>query len=230
MTKEDWEFFKSFPSIEIRYEKRLHAKIYANDFDAMITSMNLYDFSQDHNIEAGVVFDMSKGLLSSVAVSLSGIESFEGQVENFLKTTIEQATVVFKRVPKYNEGFLGRKKYIGSEIEEDHISEFVNNNSQSENNKEKNVQKQSKVNDVSRNVRRVEEPHYGYCIRTGVKIPFNIDMPMSRESFDVWKRFGNPDYPENYCHYSGEPSNGETSFAHPILSKNWNAARKKFNL
>ncbi len=66
----------------------------------------------------------------------------------------------------------------------------------------------------------------GYCIRTGVEIPFNIEKPMSHEAFKVWSRFGDPDYPEKFCHFSGEPSNGETSVSKPILKKNWNKAKE----
>ncbi|VVB86370.1 PLD-like domain protein [uncultured archaeon] len=66
----------------------------------------------------------------------------------------------------------------------------------------------------------------GYCIRTGVEIPFNIEKPMSHEAFKVWSRFGDPDYPEKFCHFSGEPSNGETSVIRPILKKNWNKAKE----
>lgn len=51
----DLEFFKQFPNIEIRCEKRLYAKYYANENAAIITSMNLYSFSQDNNIESGVL-------------------------------------------------------------------------------------------------------------------------------------------------------------------------------
>jgi phosphatidylserine/phosphatidylglycerophosphate/cardiolipin synthase-like enzyme len=51
----------------------------------------------------------------------------------------------------------------------------------------------------------------GYCIRTGVEIPFNVEKPMSYEAFKSWSKYSDPDYPEKYCHFSGEPSDGETS-------------------
>lgn len=70
----------------------------------------------------------------------------------------------------------------------------------------------------------------GYCIRTGVKIPFNIEKPMSYDAFKVWSQYGDPDYPEKYCHFSGEPSQGETSVARPILSKNWKKAKEKYGI
>jgi phosphatidylserine/phosphatidylglycerophosphate/cardiolipin synthase-like enzyme len=69
----------------------------------------------------------------------------------------------------------------------------------------------------------------GYCIRTGVTIPFNVEKPMSYEAFKVWSQFGDPDYPEKFCHFSGEPSNGETSVSKPILKKNWKKAKEIFD-
>ena len=70
MKIDDIRFFAEFPNIEIRHEKRLHAKYYANESSALITSMNLYSFSQDNNIEAGILTkaslltNLTGGLLS----------------------------------------------------------------------------------------------------------------------------------------------------------------------
>lgn len=51
---------------------------------------------------------------------------------------------------------------------------------------------------------------------------------MNNEAYQSWSKFSNPDYPEKYCHFSGEPSNGETTFARPILKKNWARAKEVF--
>jgi len=68
----------------------------------------------------------------------------------------------------------------------------------------------------------------GFCIRTGIEIPFNVEKPFSAESYKKWKEAGNKnkDLPEKFCHFSGEPSNGETSFSKPILHKNWKKAKE----
>jgi phosphatidylserine/phosphatidylglycerophosphate/cardiolipin synthase-like enzyme len=66
----------------------------------------------------------------------------------------------------------------------------------------------------------------GFCIRTGVEIPFNVKKPFSEEAYKNWKEVGNKDLPEKFCHFSGEPSNGETSFNKPILHKNWKKAKE----
>ncbi len=41
--------------IRIRFRKHLHAKCYMNENHALITSMNLYEFSQQHNDEMGIL-------------------------------------------------------------------------------------------------------------------------------------------------------------------------------
>lgn len=70
----------------------------------------------------------------------------------------------------------------------------------------------------------------GFCIRTGVEIPFNVEKPLSYDAYKKWNEFSDPDYPEKYCHFSGEPSNGETSVSRPILKKNWKKAKEQFDL
>ena len=70
----------------------------------------------------------------------------------------------------------------------------------------------------------------GFCIRTGVPIPFNVEKPMSYEAFKSWNKYGDPDYPEKFCHFSGEPSKGDTSVNKPILGKNWKKAKEIFGL
>ena len=70
----------------------------------------------------------------------------------------------------------------------------------------------------------------GYCIRTGIEIPFNLEKPLSYEAYKSWSKFSNPDYPEKFCHFSGEASDGETTVSKPILKKNWKNAKAAFDL
>ncbi|WP_411895239.1 UvrD-helicase domain-containing protein [Winogradskyella sp. A2] len=59
----------------------------------------------------------------------------------------------------------------------------------------------------------------GYCIRTGIEIPYNPEQPLSLEAWKVWIQYGDENFPENYCHKTGEKSNGKTSMAKPILKE-----------
>ena len=47
-------WLKTMDSIKILFCKNLHAKCYVNEKEAIITSMNLYDFSQQNNNEMGI--------------------------------------------------------------------------------------------------------------------------------------------------------------------------------
>lgn len=67
----------------------------------------------------------------------------------------------------------------------------------------------------------------GFCIRTGIKIPFNVEKPMSYEAFKSWSKYSDDEYPEKFCHFSGEPSNGETSVSRPILKKKLEKSKRK---
>lgn len=116
MKQEDFNFFKEFPNIEIRYEKRLHAKYYCNESSAILTSMNLYNYSQDNNIEAGIL----------TKVTLLG--SFDLTAYTYFKRVIDQSNLLFKKVPDYESAIFGlSKKYKTSKIEVDKLTDFFEN-------------------------------------------------------------------------------------------------------
>jgi len=51
---EESKWLKSMDSIKVMFCKNLHAKCYINEKESIITSMNLYDFSQQNNCEMGI--------------------------------------------------------------------------------------------------------------------------------------------------------------------------------
>jgi hypothetical protein len=57
----------------------------------------------------------------------------------------------------------------------------------------------------------------GYCIRTGVQIPFNPSRPFCLPAYNEWSQYSNVDYRETFCHKTGKRSNGKTSMRNPIL-------------
>ncbi len=164
----------------------LHAKCYLNESEAIVTSMNLFSFSQQNNDEMGIHVTKAedKELYNSI--------SEEAQR---LLTISEEIRVSVKKVPAVTEKETEKRK-----------------------NKVKATNK-TKTNKQT-----------GYCIRTGVEVPFNIEKPMSYGAYKLWNKYGDPDYPEKFCHFSGETSNGETSVSKPILKKNWKKAKEIFDL
>ena len=215
MKQEDFNFFKDFPNIEIRYEKRLHAKYYANESSAILTSMNLYNFSQDNNIEAAV-FTNRKGILGS----LTSQDTLENDAAEYFERVVQQSDLLFLKEPKFESTMLGlSRRYTNSVIETDKLSDFFNNKLKADTSFKKNtfIPKQA-------------TKQMGFCIRTGTQILFNPKLPMCDAAFQSWKKFSNNEYSEKFCHFSGEPSNGETSFSKPILRKNWTKAKETHKL
>jgi phosphatidylserine/phosphatidylglycerophosphate/cardiolipin synthase-like enzyme len=165
---DDSAWLQSMPGIKLMFHKDLHAKCYFNEKEAIITSMNLYMFSQQNNVEMGIYISKEKDedIYKQVAKEVDRI-----------KRGSEHRTISVQKVET--------KKHTNSQT--------------------------------------------GYCIRTGVEIPFNVEKPMSYEAYKVWSQFGDRDYSEKFCHFSGEPSNGETSVSKPILKKNWKKAKEIFD-
>lgn len=114
--KESLDFLMEFPNIEIRYDQRLHAKYYQNDFEYIMTSLNLYDYSLAKNIEVGIRGEYaSKGILAKALIDTSdalitqavdkvkqdviGLNKVVGPLEKF-KQIFDSSTLLFKTEPK----------------------------------------------------------------------------------------------------------------------------------
>lgn len=237
MKRSDVEFFMQFPNVEVKYEPRLHAKYYANEETAIITSMNLYRYSQDHNIEAGIKLE-AVSLEGGLANKIIGKTDVESVAWDFFSRVIEQATPIYRKEPRYESALLGiTKRYVKSEVVEDRVAEFFTD--------ERSVTKSTKSAQpalyVEPKIEAVKvdpvpvalhstKAFTAYCIRTGSPIPFNVSKPFTEQAYASWSRYKDENYKEKFCHFSGEVSNGETSFAKPILRKNWTKAKATFNL
>lgn len=209
LSKEDFEFLKNFPNIFIGYEKRLHAKYYASEDFSIITSMNLHQFSQNNNIEAGIKLKSNKWFSSSNDGDVN-VDAY-----NYFLDIIDNCQEIFNKESKFKSGLLGlTSNYSHSEVIADNSEGFFRLKDDFKGTKYSIRKKRETLQDVKQ----------GFCIRTGKPIPFNPKRPMSDEAWKTWNQFKDVNYPEKYCHYSGEPSNGETSYSKPIMRKNWNKA------
>lgn len=69
---EDW--FKQLGKGVVRIEnKDLHAKCYLNDYEAVVTSMNFYEYSQDNNYEMGFLLDKGEPMFAQIEKSVGTI-------------------------------------------------------------------------------------------------------------------------------------------------------------
>lgn len=229
LSKEDFEYFKQFLNISIVYVPNLHAKYYANDTKALITSINLYDYSFRNNIEFGIFFERNL-LIDSITKN----PDMEAWVTAMNVANTHEA--IFIKRPVFEKRVLAifGKSYVKSTILHDNTNKYYSYSGER-------IQTQiKKIGDfpeeldlgplpVEKPTRAEIKPKSGsysnpasyqatgYCIRTGKPIPFNPARPYSESAFQSWVQFGNADFPEQFCHKSGKPSYGKTSMNKPIL-------------
>jgi hypothetical protein len=108
INEEDFKYFQSFSNVSIRYHKRLHAKMYANDEQCLITSMNLHNYSLKENIETGILtqYKLVNSLLSLVAPKVFS-DPLDSQAINFADYIIKKSTPQFERKGKKESSLFG---------------------------------------------------------------------------------------------------------------------------
>lgn len=217
LNKEDFEFFTQFPNISIIYVPNLHAKYYANEKEGVITSVNLYDYSFVHNIEFGV------HQVNSLLDALKG-NSADSKAWDTSWSIAKREELVFAKRPVYKKKVFSKvlgKTYETSVIVHDVTEKFYSGYPAKSKNYKTILHFPTTLD--SNDVRTVPQRNFsktqtrGYCIRTGVEIPFNPEKPFSYKAYQSWIRYENPNYQEKYCHLTGKPSYGKTSFNNPIL-------------
>ena len=248
LTPADLEIFKEFSNIIIIYCKNLHAKFYANENEALLTSLNLLGKSMTENVEYGIYFQNSK----------LSLEKLYNDSISYTNQVITENPCIYIKRPVFKKTNLGlTKKYVESKIlydvtgalynnrdfekkyyrdfeydfleteikpkREEYVPEIKNSLKQ-ESNKTNRYQQNESISEEKKNQKyenykdnRYQNEEYGFCIRTGARIPFNPQKPFSYEAYQTWAIFENPYYKENYCHRTGRESNGRTSMANPIL-------------
>lgn len=217
MSEADFDYFKKFPNVSIIYVPNLHAKYYGNENQGVITSINLYDYSFKNNIEFGVfaqqsILDRFKSSADNDAWNECMNIAHQGEVVFIKRPVFETKKVIIS---------LG-KNYVHSDVLFDSTDKFYGQakGQKSENKKLEDFPEEIELGSKkeTRPQRAEEEvPQQGFCIRSGKKIKFNPKQPMSKEAWKIWNEYGNEDFPEKYCHKTGNPSNGKTSMRNPIL-------------
>lgn len=248
LTPADLEIFKEFSNIIIIYCKNLHAKYYANENEALLTSLNLLGKSMTENVEYGIYFQNSK----------LSLEKLYNDSISYTNQVITENPCVYIKRPVFKKTNLGlTKKYVESKIlydvtdalyknrdfekkyyrdfeydildteikpkREEYVTEIKNSPKQ-ESNKTNRYHQTEYVSEEKKHQKyvnykdnRYQNEEYGYCIRTGAKIPFNPQKPFTYDAYQTWAIFENWNYRENYCHRTGRESHGRTSMANPIL-------------
>ena len=229
LCKSDFEYFKKFPNISIIYVSNLHAKYYGNENEGVVTSINLYDHSFKNNIEFGIYSKQSVlSHLTDTFIENTDKDAWDKCIEiaetndviyvkrpvyttkkfivNLTKSYLESQTLLDYTEYFYGKGF---ERYHAKRLDE-----FPFEIEPDYENKHRPLRTEEKEISI---LNKDGSSKFGYCIRTGEKIKFNPAQPLSYSAWRTWNEFGNLDYPENFCHKTGQNSLGKTSVRNPIL-------------
>ena len=89
----EFEFLHTLKYVRLYFSKNLHAKCYLNEKRMIITSMNLYEFSQVNNIEMGILIDRSDNADAQVYDDTwKDIESILNNAEDFAYVNVNRET------------------------------------------------------------------------------------------------------------------------------------------
>ncbi|HSQ47241.1 MAG TPA: phospholipase D-like domain-containing protein [Lutibacter sp.] len=184
--KDSLDFLKKFPDIEIRYNESLQAKFFLNDTHFILTSLNLYDFSLQKNIESGILVQhTARGLfgkamdgannlisegVSSVKSNVLGIENNEEDPTIKFYQIFESSELKFKAIPVLKNkkgllsGIVGTKEIEAITIIKDEltplfspISEYIKPNGNHLNTAEENSQIVEEHFKIAENVPEIVE-------------------------------------------------------------------------
>lgn len=175
-------------NLSLFFCENLHAKCYLNEDQMVITSMNMYEFSEKNNREMGVlikrrddadVFDAALREVQSIQkASVKEEDKSLKQTEQPTRTPTRDR----KPIPVPNAG-----KPNLSTILKETLSTILSS-----------------------------EKRDAFCIRCRDRLPFNPDYPLCDKCYSGWAEYNNPNYREHYCHLCGKQR--KTTKAKPLCT------------
>lgn len=121
LIKSEKDWISSFPNVHLIGVENLHSKIYLNDKQCLIASMNFYEYSQINNYEIGIKIDkIDKNNYQRVLEEVLVMSKFSAKYDILLKTIESEidytAGKLFDRLKevtgKYKRSNFGNDAYV----------------------------------------------------------------------------------------------------------------------
>ena len=195
-------------NIKMFIRENLHAKCYLNESTAIITSMNLYQHSQENNIELGVRIQKEEdaGLYDEIYKEVQLICRLCQPPHHSLE----------------NSSLSESKPVQSSNLKSPNTSESAGKIQNSPSEKAPKSPTNNSFLDF------LSDLIFGknfYCIRCGAAVDGNPDKPLCTKCYPSWARYKNENYAEKYCFLCGEEK--KTTYAKPVCQKCYNQKVKK---
>ena len=182
-------WLEGMASINLHFRKNLHAKCYLNEDEALLTSMNLYEFSALNNDEMGISVSREKdrGLYEKIRKESERLLEFSDDI----RVTVTKVADKEKESPVL-EKRQGKGALPGAVARR--VAQSVQRKSQ----------------------QTPEPPKSGFCIRCKADVSANPTQPYCPRCHRNWSRFKNKEYAEKHCHTCG--SEHSTTLLKPLCA------------
>lgn len=206
------EWLSSMPSIHASYVADLHAKCYLNEKSALITSMNLYEFSQVNNIEMGMLVnrDADKALYNDILT----------EVHRILRTSKKR-----RMDPSDGTATDAGGRSVPGRVMKQNGKQRTSEERGSAGKSGRGRAGKSGDRPSSSHI-QPPKPENGFCIRCRGQLPADPLKPYCGSCYKTWSRYKNDDYKEKYCHLCG--GDHATTFGRPVCKPCYNTYKAQF--
>ena len=174
---EENNWLESMTSIKTSFCQTLHAKCYLNEQRALLTSMNLYEYSQVNNYEMGI--------LVSREDDPELYDKIYEDARRILRVS-DEIRVTVSRVATSGTG--GQNPAAKPPAAKAPMTK---------------IQPTKSPIQRTPSAQAAGVPRGGFCIRCKTSIPANPTQPYCNRCYGSWKRYENKEYAEKHCHICG---------------------------
>ena len=175
---EENSWLESMTSIKTSFCRTLHAKCYLNEKRALLTSMNLYEYSQVNNYEMGILVSREEDpeLYDGIYEDARRILRASDEVRTAPSQAADAGTGPQSPAPKPPAAKAPTAR----------------------------TQPARPPGQRTPPAPVASAPAEGFCIRCRASIPANPTQPYCSRCYGNWKRYGNKEYSEKHCHICGK--------------------------
>ena len=200
--EKDW--LVSQASINLHYRENLHAKCYLNEHEALLTSMNLYEFSAVNNDEMGIIVSREKDPELYKKIRKESM---------WLIRTSEDIRVTDAKVANKENGTKQRLSKGLSEVTIGQVGKLLHDQVA-----KVDIKRGSIAQAVQRKPQQnPEPPESGFCIRCKTTVPTDRMKPYCGRCYRKWEEFNNKEYVDKYCHICGKKHSA--TFSKPLCDE-----------
>ena len=194
----EWEWLNKLTnSAETWFVPNLHAKCYLSENAAIITSMNLYEFSQQNNDEMGIYVSKEEDpdLYQQIKEEAQRLRRTATRGQAASTAAPQPATTTAPRpatttAPQPATAAAPQPATAAA------------------------PQPATAARPPAAANRGQPSSPLAYCIRCQVSVPHNSEKPYCDQHYRIWARYGDMTYEEKFCHKCGKENT--TSMAKPL--------------